>query len=272
MKYTKEKPAFVYYLALWGCLSTGLVYTAIGVFAILSFFKIKEGGADEGSLLVFLDKFLIGKLFIWIILLGMLGYIAWRFYETIQDPYGYGKKLKGILRRTVIVLSSLADALIAYSAIMALLGLGGIEETGQPTAQREIIGNMFQENWGQWVIITIGIFSSITAIVQFGYVMSRAYMERLDINHLATWKKTSIHVLAWAGHFARGIIMGIIGFFFIKGAILKNAQYVVNTDKAFDFIGDHVGHLYFIIVAIGTICYGLFMFVFGIYYDTDKDK
>jgi hypothetical protein len=45
---------------------------------------------------------------------------------------------------------------------------------------------------------------------------------------------------------------------------------VVNTDKAFDFIGDDVGHLYFIMVAAGTICYGLFMFVFGWYYDTDK--
>jgi hypothetical protein len=46
---------------------------------------------------------------------------------------------------------------------------------------------------------------------------------------------------------------------------------LVNTDKAFYFIGDDVGHAYFIIVAIGTICYGLFMFSFGVYYDSGKD-
>jgi len=47
--------------------------------------------------------------------------------------------------------------------------------------------------------------------------------------------------------------------------------YIVNTNKAFDFIGDHVGHVYFILVAIATICYGVFMFAQGIAYDTDKD-
>lgn len=57
----------------------------------------------------------------------------------------------------------------------------------------------------------------------------------------------------------------------IKAGITENARYVVNTDKAFDFIGDHIGHVYFILVAIATTCYGLFMFIQGIAYDTDKD-
>src|SRR5215217_2303994 len=209
MQSRKKKYPFVYYLALWGCVSTGIVYGAIGVIAILSFLKLKKGGADEGSLLVYLDKFFIGKLFIWIIMLGMISYIIWRIYETIRDPYGYGTALKGIVRRTVTALSSLADALIAYSAIMALLGKGGIEESGQPTAQREMAGYMFQESWGQWVLILIGILTSITAIIQFGYVISKTYMERMDVAYLDLWKKIMIHVLAWAGHFSRGIILGI---------------------------------------------------------------
>ncbi|MBA2762130.1 MAG: DUF1206 domain-containing protein, partial [Segetibacter sp.] len=117
----------------------------------------------------------------------------------------------------------------------------------------------------------IGIITSIIAVIQLGYVISKTYMARLDIDNLARWKKTSIDILAWTGHFARGIILGIIGFFLIKAGVSKNAQLVVNTDKAFDFIGDHIGHAWFIIVAIGTICYGLFMFAFGIYYDPDKD-
>jgi hypothetical protein len=57
----------------------------------------------------------------------------------------------------------------------------------------------------------------------------------------------------------------------VRAGIFNNAKYVVNTDKAFDFIGDHVGHVYFIIVAIGTICYGIFMVAQGIAYDADKD-
>jgi len=271
MRNSKKKTSVVRYLAIWGCISTGILYAAIGVIAILSFLKLKKGGADEASFLVFLDKFIVGKLFIWVIMLGMVCYIIWRIYETINDPYGYGKDLKGVARRIGTALSSFADGLIAYSAIQALLGIGGILETGQPTAEREMAGKMLRENWGNWVLMLMGIITSVTAIVQFIYTISKGYLERMNIGRLDQWKKTGIHVLAWAGHFARGIILGIIGFFFIKATLSKNAQYVVNTDKAFDFIGDDVGHLWFIVVAIGTICYGLFMLAFGAYYDADKD-
>lgn len=271
MKSSKKKKPFFHYLATFGCISTGTIYTSIGVIAILSFLKLKDGGADEGSLLVYMHRFFIGQILTALIMLGMMAYIIYRTYETIKDPYGYGKDFKGILRRSVTALSSLADALIAYSAIQALLGKGGIKETGEPTAEREMVGNIFKENWGDEFIITIGIITTIIAVVQLGYVISKTYMARLDIDNLASWKKTSIHILAWAGHFARGIILGITGFFLIKAGVSKNAQHVVNTDKAFDFIGDNIGHAWFIIVAIGTICYGLFMFAFGIYYDPDKD-
>lgn len=259
----------MYYLAFWGCVATGLIYLSIGVIAILSFYKLKRGGADEASLLAFLDQYFIGKIFIGFILLGMVSYTIWRIYEAVKDPYAYGKDLKGILRRTVTALSSLADILIAFSALQALSGTGDIKITGQPTAQRNMARHLLAQDWGYELLLTTGIITCMVAIVQLGYVITRTYVERMDIKYLNEGNKSIIHVLAWAGHFARGIILGIIGFFFIKSAIEANPQLVVNTDKAFDFIGDHVGHVYFIVVAIGTICYGLFMFLFGWYYDTD---
>lgn len=269
MKRRKNKP-FAHYLAMWGCICTGIVYTGIGIIAILSFLKIKRGGADESSMLVYLDGFLVGKICVWLILSGMISYIIWRFYETIYDPYGYKNNMTGISRRVVIALSSLADALIAFSAVQALLGIGGSGKTGVPTAEREMAGQILKESWGVWVLIGIGVITLLTAIAQMSYVISNTYRERLDIYNISRRKQTATHILAWAGHFARGIILGIIGFFFIKAGITENEQYVVNTDKAFDFIGDHVGHLYFIIVAAGTICYGFFMFVLGVFYDSDK--
>ena len=79
-----------------------------------------------------------------------------------------------------------------------------------------------------------------------------------------------VDILAWVGHTARAIILGIIGFFLLKAGSSGDASYVVNTDKAFDFIGDDVGHLYFLLVAAGTIAYGLFMVIAGVYYKPEK--
>jgi hypothetical protein len=41
---SKEKTFFIHYLPIYGSFSTGLMYAAIGVIAILSFLKLKDGG------------------------------------------------------------------------------------------------------------------------------------------------------------------------------------------------------------------------------------
>lgn len=43
-------------LTRFGCYFTGLIYGAVGVIALLSFFKVRHGGADEGSFLSILNE------------------------------------------------------------------------------------------------------------------------------------------------------------------------------------------------------------------------
>ncbi|HKZ37374.1 MAG TPA: DUF1206 domain-containing protein [Chryseolinea sp.] len=267
----KNSTRYIRYLPIYGSISTGIIYLGIGVIAILSFLKIKEGGADESSLLAYLNNYMVGKVFIWIILLGTVSYIIWRFYEAIQDPYGYGKKRDGMVKRIGIALSTVADALIAYSAMQVLLGISSAQADGSPEEERMMVSNLFQESWGRWLVMFVGSVVLMAAVLQFLYGITRGYKERLNITQFGPTKKKVIHIFAWVGYLARGIIVGIIGFFLIKAAILKDAQHVVNTDKAFDFIGDHIGHLCFILVALGTICYAFFMFLLGATYDSDKD-
>lgn len=272
MSNSREKRFFIHYLPIYGCISTGLIYGAIGIIAILSLLKLKDGGADEGSLLLFLDDFLVGKIFIWVILFGTLSYIIWRIYESYIDPYNYGNHWKGVARRTGIGLSSIADVLIAYSAIMVILGNSGSTEDGRPEQEREMVGSMLQESWGDKLIIGLGIIIFATALVQFYYGVTRGYKERLEIGRFSKGIKKLIHILAWVGYTARGIIIGIIGYFYLKAGIVENPQYVVNTDKAFNFIGENIGNLFFILVAAGTICYAIFMFFLGVTYDIDNKE
>jgi hypothetical protein len=264
-----KRRSFTEYLAIYGCFSTALIYFSIGVIAILSFLRLKEGGADEGSLFVFLDRFMVGKIFVWIIMSGSLSYIIWRIYEAITDPYEYGNNSKAILLRVGIALSTIADMLITFSAIEALLGIGNIQENGVPKEQREIAAQLLQHSYGRILIISIAVIIIITAIAQLIYGLSRSYEERLHFEDLKPNTKKLIHLLANIGYVARGIIIGIIGFFLLKAGTSSNGEHVVNTDKAFDFIGDHVGHVWFILVAIGTSCYGVFMFILGLKYDPD---
>ncbi|MBA2330480.1 MAG: DUF1206 domain-containing protein [Flavisolibacter sp.] len=261
----------VHWLAKFGCIAIAIVYAMIGIVAILSFLKIKDGGADEGSILAFLADVPFGKVVIGIIFLGMLCFICWRIYETIKDPYNYGNDLHGLGKRTGIVLSALADALIAFAALQALLGNSSAQKDGQPQQEREMVADVLQWQAGELLIGGLGVVIIITAIVQFYYAISYSYKERFLIRHLSKTKQKLIHIVAWVGHFARGVILAIMGYFLLHASIANKPQDVVNTDKAFDFIGDHIGHVYFILIAAGTITYGVFMILQGLFYDFDKD-
>jgi len=271
MKNIWRRRGFVHYLPVYGCIATAIIYGSIGVIAILSFLKIVDGGADENSFLAILQHSTIGTIFIWIILLGAVSYIIWRIYEAIHDPYGYGKEAKGIAKRTGIALSTIADIVIAYAALQVIVGTADFALDGQPKAERQLVDTILQWQAGHWLIISIGSMICFTSVVQFLYGVTQGYKERTDMDQISESIRRVIHWLAWSGYSARGFILGITGFFFVKAGVLKDARHIVNTDKAFDFIGDHAGHFFFILTAVGTIAYSLFMIFLGITYDHDKD-
>lgn len=260
-----ERKQFIHYLPVFGCMATGIIYLGIGVIALMSFFQLREGGADESSMLMVLNDFIVGKIIIVIILLGTACYIFWRLYETITDPYQYGKNLKGLARRSGIALSSVADMLIVYTAVRVLLGVANIQTNGQPLEEREMTRTLL-ENGRAWTVITIGCITIGTALVQLLYGITKGYKERVNADSFNKVMRMIFNGLGLAGYMSRGIVLGIIGFFFLQAGFLKDPDVVVNTDKAFDFIGDHIGHIFFILIALGTIGYGLFMFALGVTY------
>jgi uncharacterized membrane protein len=259
-------------LTLVGCWSTGIIYSSIGVIAILSFLKLKQGGADESSFLALLDGFLAGRLLIWVIILGALCFIAWRFYEAFMDPYGVGNDKKGILLRTGAAFSSLADAFVALSALQAIYNHDKAPKTGEPFQQRALVADLLQKEWGQVLLIAVGVVVIITAVVLAIYGLSSRFTETIKADAFSRMQRRWVHGIAYAGYLSRAVVLGITGFFLFKAALKNNSRYVVNTDKAFDFIGDHIGHPYFLLVAAGTICYGLYMFILGLFYNVNGDR
>lgn len=269
-KKTKEK--LLKAITLVGCFSTGIIYGSIGVIAILSFLKLKKGGADESSFFVLLNSFIAGRILNWTIIIGALCFIIWRFYEAFKDPYNIGNDTKAILLRTGAAFSSVADAFIALSALQALFNQQKAPVTGEPVQQRDVVAGLLEKDWGYVLVLAGGVIVLLTALVLILYGLSRRFTEAIKADDFSKRSKYIMHVIAYAGYFSRGVILGIIGFFLVKAAVKNDSGYVVNTDKAFDFIGDNIGHVWFILIAIGTIAYGLYMFILGLNYDISANK
>jgi hypothetical protein len=264
----KKFRKFARMLARYGCVSIGTVYILLGSMAILSLFGRAEDDADEERAMDYLLEYTLGEVFVWVILAGMVGYIVWRIFEAVTDPYDFGNDLKGIGKRVGIALTSVGYGLIAYSAFDVLQGNG--EDSEQE--MQSMIAQVLEWQGGSWLVGTVGLMTGIAGLFQFRFVISGAYKHWLSIDELSKLRRRIIYGLAWAGYLARGVILLVLSYFLLRAAFKENPEEVGDTDTAFDFIGGGlIGDSAFFLVALGTIAYGLFMYVFSVCYKFEKD-
>ncbi len=251
-------------LARFGCYSVAGVYFMVGLMALLSFLGVGPAAADEERIVDLILEIPFGEVLIVILILGLLGYVIWRIYETFADPYEFGSSLKGKARRAGIGLSALGYIIIAFGAAQILFQGGGDSESDQ----KLFISQVLSFPGGQILVGIAGIILGFTALVQFKYIYGGDYNKRMKYEKMPSWIVKATHITAWAGYIARSILLGVLGFFLVKAAVKSDSDEAGDTDSAFDFLGDFgaIGHTIFIAVALGTMCYGIFMLISGYYY------
>ena len=74
-------------LAKFGCYFIAVVYILIGAMAILSYLGIIVAKAYEEQIVGVILKLPMGWLLIVLIVAGLAGYVVWRIFEALTDPY-----------------------------------------------------------------------------------------------------------------------------------------------------------------------------------------
>lgn len=249
-------------LARFGCVSIGTVYVLIGVFALIALSGRLVEVADEDRIVALLMGVPGGTLVIWGIVLGSAGYVLWRTIEMLADPYGFGSDWRGLAIRGGVGLSALGYGLIALSAArMSLRGAGTGARDASEEEQQLLVAQVFDWPAGQLIVGIAGAIVIIVGLMQFVLVLRRSYTTEVRMKPLSERGQRVIHVLAWYGYGARGVILCVLGYFLVRGAISRDPAAVGDTDTAFDFIGGGlIGDTAFAIVALGTVAYGIFMY------------
>ncbi len=259
----------IYFLARFGCYSIGVVYILIGVLAILSFLKLAGDNAAEARMIELVMEVPFGEVLLWLMVAGLAGYIIWRVYEAVTDPYEMGSGWLGLIKRTGVALSGTGYALIGFTAVQIILG----NNNGSEEEFQLFIRDVFDWPAGRWLVAVAGLTTAGAGLVQFYYVSKRSYKQRLHMDEFSYGWETGVHVLAWIGYGARGVLLLVLGYFLCKAGLQGEPQEAGDTDSAFNFLGDGgslFGGIAFLLVAGGTIAYGIFMFVYGRYYQFKK--
>jgi hypothetical protein len=252
-------------LARVGCFAIGTVYVLIGVWAMLALLCLADPAADEQRILDRLRELPFGSAFIAVIALGTVGYMLWLLFEATFDPYDFGRTAKGVAERVGIGLSTLAYGVIVAAAVRTLLGAGGHGEE----KQQRMVATVLDWPGGQWLVGGAAVLLASAAVYQLKYVYDRDHLRRLELGRSATIARMAVNALGWAGYGARCAILLVLSWFLLRSAWSLDPRAMGDTDSAFDFLGLGGGPLgdgVFSIVALGTIAYGIFLYVNGVFF------
>lgn len=259
-------------IARWGCVAIGTVYLLVGVLALVALSGRFTGHADEDRMIRVILNWPAGSLIIWTIVAGLVGYAIWRVLEVFADPYEFGSDLRGLVTRTGIGFTGLAYGLVAYSAARIALGPAGDSESSEEQ-QQLLVAQILEWPGGAWWVGGAGAILVLFAVLQFVLIARHSYTIEINMDDRSPAMRRVIHVLAWAGYSARGIILAVLGYFLIKGGVASDPEEVGDTDTAFDFIGGGViGDTAFFFVALATAGYGVFMYMCAAFYRFEKGR
>ena len=253
-------------LARVGCVSIGTVYLLIGVWAMLALLRIANPAADEQRILHRLLQFPFGGALIAAVAVGTTGYILWLIFEAVFDPYGFGKTLKGVAERIGIAMSTIAYGAIVVAAAKVLF-------FGEPSSEREkqrFVATVLHWPAGPWMIGAAGLVIAVAGLYQLIYVYDGDHARRLLMDRHGKVARTAVNILGWAGYGARCAILLVVGGSLVHAAVSFDPRKVGDTDSAFDFLGlggGSVGNALFSAVALGTIAYGVVMYINAVYFN-----
>lgn len=246
-------------IARAGYISKGAVYAVTGILAFGAAAGL--GSQSEGKLgvLKYLQNQAFGNVILSILALGLLCYSFWRFFQSIRDPENIGTDAKAMGKRIGFFLSGLVYLGLAAFSVYILFeeSGGGGQDSDSSMLPHELLPYLFY-------VIAIGL--AIKSVFQFLKTYKGDFLDKFHLDrHSNINTRKTIKWLGYAGMISRGILVGIVSYFFFRAASGAGSKDVKGTAEAFSFLRESSGPWLVGLIAFGLICYGAYMFIMAKY-------
>jgi len=256
----REASPWIEGLGRFGHIAIGLVYGTIGVLAALA--AAGQGGTttDTHGAMEWLVQAPYGRAILGAVAVGLGGYAVWRFVQAIRDTESKGTDLSGIANRLVYAFIGASYATLALSALRLAQGEGGGHN--QDTSAQDWTAWLLSQPFGQVLVAAFGVAVLAVAAVQFWMAYSEKCCESLRASELSETQERLVRLAGRVGFTARGVSFGIIGLLLIVAAVHARADEARGLGGALAALAHQpFGPWLLGAVAVGLVCYGLFMLV-----------
>ena len=239
-----------------GWIGKGVVYFLVGVLFLQIGAQAGQGTdqANQTGAVEAVAKTPIGSVLLVALAAGLLLYILWRAFSVVMPGDWTGRAL---LDRGGYLVS-----VITYAALLVTT-VGFLRNRNQEAAENNdrmvegLVKDVLSMTGGQTAVFIAGVVVVVVgaAFVHKGW--TRKFRDGISGDHGA--EGTLIDRLGTIGWIARGISMGLIGFFLSRAAWLFDPDEAAGLDDSIRQIaGNPVGRALAFVVGAGFVAFGIF--------------
>jgi hypothetical protein len=240
-----------------GYVVRGVLYAAMGTFALGLALGLGGTATDPSGSLVILTGGPAGKFLLFAVVVGLGAYSLWGFVRAVYDPLQRGRDAMGIAERLGFVWSGIAYLSIVVFALHLIVGSASTSHD----ATQETIARILSYPLGQVAGILIGIVAVGVGLGQFVDAYSAVFKKDLKRTEMSRVEKKIVDALGRIGLVSRGVIFTLVGWFILQGSFYRDPSRVHGYGGAFIFLLEQpFGRVLLGVVSAGFIALGLHSF------------
>jgi len=244
-------------IAKLGMFSKGLIYFLSGILTLMTALNLGGSTSGKSQVFDFIKKQPFGMALLVVIAAGLVCYAVWRFIQSIKNPEHIEDDWKGKTKRVAYFLSGIIYLIFSFLAVRHLWSSSS--DGGGKSVLSSLSPTLFTI-----LFLLIGVI----LIIKAGYHIKQAYqkefMKRFSISD-RKWHKGAKNA-GYFGFYARGFVVLIIAYFFLRAGLYSKENEVKGTKEAFSFLQESdYGTILMATAAAGLAAYGLFIILLSRY-------
>lgn len=243
-----------------GLTAKGVVYVVLGALAFMASFGINSKSSADTSksdVFDFINDQPAGTFLLWVLTVGLVCYVIWRFIQAFNDSENKGKDAKGFTIRARYLFSGLVYGSLAFQSVKMLM----FNKKGSGSSNQHMTQELLSKPMGQWLVGIVAVIFLSVGVYQIWYGLSEKY--RSHVNKVVPAKSKAILLSSGKiGYISRGVVWMLLSYIFLQAALSSDASEAGDTSKAFSMLNDNsYGSYLLALIGLGLICYGIFNFI-----------
>ncbi|WP_082235515.1 DUF1206 domain-containing protein [Halobacillus massiliensis] len=238
----------------FGYMAKGTVYGLVGILAFMA--AIGVGGKTTGTsgMLRTLAGVKFGEILLWLVGIGLIGYVIWGFIKAIKNPQN-----KGAISRIGYAVSGVIYGALAFKALKIAMHAGSGSKS-----EESLSAQLLSQPFGQWILGAIGIIIIGYGLYELFTGWSERFMKQFKTGQMDPHEQKIACKSGKMGLMSRGVVLGLIGFFFVQTAVNSNPDQAKGLDGALSELAQTpYGQWVLGVVALGLILYGVYQIIRG---------